>query len=84
MGNLIKSAHDPCAGNGQCLVVSIMEMTEHDTATGRATLVVVAVLEDNNTSREHVFPIPPLVNLRGEMTTLLRSLYGSTTDVLFA
>jgi hypothetical protein len=84
MGNPVKSVQDPCAGNGHVVVVSIMEMRDHDTAVGRATLVTATVLEDNNTSKEHVFPVPPLVSLRAELTALLRDLYGPTTDVLFA
>lgn len=84
MGTPVKSVQDPCAGNGQCLVVSFLEMTEHDTATGRATLVVAEVLDESNAAREHVLPVPPLVNLRKELTTLLRSIYGAQTDVLFA
>ena len=84
MANPVKSVQDPCAGNGQCLLVSIMEMTEHETAIGRAALVVAEVLDAQNNAREHVLPIPPLVNLRKEMASLLRSIYGATTDVLFA
>ena len=84
MANPVKSVQDPCAGNGQCLLVSIMEMSEYDTATGRAALVVAEVLDAQNNAREHVLPVPPLVSLRGELTVLLRSIYGASTDVLFA
>jgi hypothetical protein len=61
-----------------------MEMSEHDTAVGRAALVTAEVLDAQNNAREHVLPIPPLVSLRDEMTILLRSIYGAQTDVLFA